>query len=89
MGNVRNIGQVSIAVSNLSRAVAFYRDILELQYIWETDGMAFFQCGEVRLMLSLPESKEFNFKPSEFGSLLQRRRYRHSLQRVNFEGSNI
>lgn len=60
MATISKLGQVSIAVRDLSRAVAFYRDVLELQYIWETNGMAFFQCGEVRLMLSLPENSEFN-----------------------------
>lgn len=57
MKNIRNIGQVSVAVKDLSRAVVFYRDVLGLKYIWETNGMAFFQCGEVRLMLSLPEKR--------------------------------
>ncbi|QQE79131.1 VOC family protein [Alicyclobacillus sp. SO9] len=55
---VRNIGQVSISVQDLQRAIAFYRDVLGLEYIWETGGMAFFQCGEVRLMLTVPEGED-------------------------------
>lgn len=58
---IHNVGQISIPVRNLARAVTFYRDVLGLQYIWETNGMAFFQCGGVRLMLSLPENQEFSF----------------------------
>lgn len=61
MKNIRNIGQVSVNVQDLSRAVAFYRDVLGLQYIWETNGMAFFQCSEVRLMLTLPENQDSTF----------------------------
>ncbi|WP_083511961.1 VOC family protein [Alicyclobacillus acidiphilus] len=64
MVGITKLGQVSITVRDLSRAVAFYRDVLELQYIWETNGMAFFQCGEVRLMLSLPENSEFDHPSS-------------------------
>lgn len=64
MANITKLGQVSITVRDLSRAVAFYRDVLEMQYIWETNGMAFFQCGEVRLMLSLPENSEFDHPSS-------------------------
>lgn len=64
MGRIRNIGQISVTVHDLSRAIPFYRDVLGLQYIWETNGMAFFQCGEVRMMLSVPENSEFDHPSS-------------------------
>jgi catechol 2,3-dioxygenase-like lactoylglutathione lyase family enzyme len=50
------IGQVAIAVHDLERSVAFYRDKLGLPLLFEVPGrMAFLDCGGVRLMLSLPE----------------------------------
>ena len=50
------IGQVSIAVKDLARAVAFYRDKLQLTLLFEVPNLAFFDCGGVRLMLSIPEN---------------------------------
>lgn len=50
------IGQISIAVHDLDRAVAFYRDILKIPFLFQAPpGMAFFDCGGVRLMLALPD----------------------------------
>ena len=51
-----SIGQVSIAVKDLARAVAFYRDKLQLTLLFEVPNLAFFDCGGVRLMLSIPEN---------------------------------
>lgn len=39
---MKTIGQVSIPVKNLERAVSFYRDLLKLPLLFETDTMAFF-----------------------------------------------
>jgi methylmalonyl-CoA/ethylmalonyl-CoA epimerase len=52
---IARIGQIAIPVRDLTRAIAFYRDVLELPFLFTTGSLAFFQCGEVRLMLSLPE----------------------------------
>ncbi len=50
------IGQISIAVHDLDRAVAFYRDTLKIPFLFQAPpGMAFFDCGGVRLMLTLPD----------------------------------
>lgn len=49
------IGQVAITVRDIPRAVAFYRDVLGVPSLFEAPGMAFFQAGDVRLMLGLPE----------------------------------
>jgi len=42
-------------VADLERAVAFYRDTIQLPFLFQFPGLAFFDCGGVRLMLSLPE----------------------------------
>jgi methylmalonyl-CoA/ethylmalonyl-CoA epimerase len=52
------IGQISLNVKNLPRAVHFYKDVIGLKFLFEADNKAFFQCGDVRLMLSIPEKPE-------------------------------
>jgi methylmalonyl-CoA/ethylmalonyl-CoA epimerase len=54
------LGQIASRVSDISRSIAFYRDTLGLTFIFEAPGLAFFQIGDVRLMLSVPESPEFD-----------------------------
>jgi len=46
------IGQISLGVRDVDRAVAFYRDVVGLQFLFRFPGMAFFDCGGVRLYLS-------------------------------------
>ena len=49
------IGQITVVVHDLPRAVAFYRDVLGLRFLFEAPpGLAFFDCSGIRLMLSLP-----------------------------------
>lgn len=60
MTKLHSIGQVSVTVHDVDRAVKFYRDVLGLPFVWQTNGMAFFMCGDVRLMLSVPEGPEFD-----------------------------
>ena len=57
---IERLGQVSVNVKQLPRAVAFYRDALELPLILDTPGLAFFDCGGTRLMLSVPTGGEFD-----------------------------
>jgi methylmalonyl-CoA/ethylmalonyl-CoA epimerase len=52
---IARLGQVHIPAEDTERATAFYRDILGLPLLFTTDGMAFFNCGGVRLMISRPE----------------------------------
>jgi methylmalonyl-CoA/ethylmalonyl-CoA epimerase len=53
------IGQIAIPVSDLDRAVRFYGDALGLRLLFRAPpGLAFFDCGGVRLMLSLPEGPD-------------------------------
>lgn len=50
---LREIGQIAIPVQDLARAVRFYRDTLGMPLLFEAPpGLAFFDCGGVRLMLS-------------------------------------
>lgn len=58
------IGQISIRVHDVDRAVAFYRDTLGLREFFRAPGMAFLECGGVRLMLSLPERDELDHPSS-------------------------
>ncbi|MGH2407438.1 MAG: VOC family protein [Candidatus Limnocylindrales bacterium] len=52
------IGQLHVAVSDVERATAFYRDQLGLRFLYAYPGMAFFDAGGVRLFLSVPEGVE-------------------------------
>lgn len=52
------IGQIAITVKDVARAVAFYRDVLGVPALFEAPGMAFFQAGDVRLMLGTSEGAE-------------------------------
>ncbi len=58
------IGQISINVKNLDRAVAFYRDQLGVRFMFAAPNLAFFQCGTVSLMLGPPETAEFDHPSS-------------------------
>ncbi len=53
MSSPRQLLQVAQHVEDLDRAVGFYRDVLGLQLLGRFDppGMAFFQIGEVRILL--------------------------------------
>ena len=49
------IGQIAIAVADLDRAIGFYRDVLGMRFLFQAPpGLAFFDCGGVRLMLDRP-----------------------------------
>lgn len=58
------IGRVAITVSDMARATAFYRDKVGLPFLFGAGGMAFFDCGGIRLML--PSRKPC--KPAELSS---------------------
>src|SRR5438105_4580837 len=58
------IGQIAITTKDLDRAVAFYRDILGMRFLFSAPKLAFFDCGGVRLMLSNPEGPEFDHAAS-------------------------
>jgi methylmalonyl-CoA/ethylmalonyl-CoA epimerase len=57
---ISRIGQIAVNIYDLDRATAFYRDTLGLPLLFTAGGMAFFDCGGVRLMLARPEKPEFD-----------------------------
>jgi methylmalonyl-CoA/ethylmalonyl-CoA epimerase len=61
MSAVTCIGQIALTVTDLARAVTFYRDTLGLAFLFEASGMAFFDCGGVRLMLTISETPESTY----------------------------
>jgi methylmalonyl-CoA/ethylmalonyl-CoA epimerase len=62
---ISRIGQIAINAHDVERAAAFYQDALGLKLLFKAPpGMAFFDCGGVRLMLSRPEKPEFDHPSS-------------------------
>lgn len=61
---IKNIGQISIIVYDLQRAIAFYRDKLGLPLLFTAGNLAFFDCGGVRLMLGPAETPELDHPSS-------------------------
>lgn len=55
-GSVSSIGQVAITVSDVEKALCFYRDVLGLPFLFSAGPqLAFLKAGEVRIMLSTPQ----------------------------------
>jgi methylmalonyl-CoA/ethylmalonyl-CoA epimerase len=52
------IGQIAITVTDVPRAIAFYKDTLGLKLLFQMPTMGFFDCDGVRLMLSPGERGE-------------------------------
>jgi methylmalonyl-CoA/ethylmalonyl-CoA epimerase len=51
------VGQLLIPVSDLDRAIPYYRDTLGLKYLFSAPPqMSFFQAGNVRLLVGVPEA---------------------------------
>ena len=51
------IGQIAVPTRDLDRAVAFYRDVLRLPFLFRAPNLAFFDCAGTRLMLGEPEGE--------------------------------
>ncbi len=46
------IGQIAVPVTDIDRAVVFYRDVLRMRFLFQAPpGLGFFDCKGVRLML--------------------------------------
>ena len=58
------IGQIAITVKDVDRATAFYRDVLGMTFLFGAPGLAFFQAGGVRLMITRIEAAEFDHPAS-------------------------
>ncbi|HET6555464.1 MAG TPA: VOC family protein [Dyella sp.] len=53
---IHGIGQIAITVSDVDTALSFYRDILELPFLFRpAPNLAFLDANGVRLMLSTPQ----------------------------------
>jgi methylmalonyl-CoA/ethylmalonyl-CoA epimerase len=58
---ISRVGQIAINAHDVERAAAFYQDMLGLKLLFKAGpGLAFFDCGGVRLMLTRPERPEFD-----------------------------
>jgi methylmalonyl-CoA/ethylmalonyl-CoA epimerase len=58
---ISRIGQIAINAHDVERATGFYQDMLGLKLLFKAaPGLAFFDCGGVRLMLTRPEKSEFD-----------------------------
>ena len=60
-----SIGQIFIRAKDLDRAVRFYRDTLGMAFLFQAPPqMAFFKCGEVSVMVGVPEQPELDHAAS-------------------------
>jgi methylmalonyl-CoA/ethylmalonyl-CoA epimerase len=61
------VGQLLVPVEDLDRATAFYRDTLGLKFLFSAPPqMSFFQAGNVRLLIGVPEAGQ----PRQRGSMV-------------------
>ena len=59
------IEQIAVTAHDIERATAFYRDTLGMKHLFSVPpNLAFFDCGGIRLMLSLPAKPEFDHPSS-------------------------
>ena len=53
------VGQLLVPVTDLERATAYYRDALGLRFLFSAPPqMSFFQAGNVRLLVGVPEDAQ-------------------------------
>ena len=66
---LNQIGQIALHADDLERAIAFYRDVLGMRFLFQASppGLAFFDCGGIRLMLDAVQEKGI---PERINSLL-------------------
>jgi methylmalonyl-CoA/ethylmalonyl-CoA epimerase len=62
---LNTIGQIALTVTDVPRAVTFYRDTLGMRFLFQpSPSLAFFMCGDIRLMLDKPEDPAFRNRAS-------------------------
>jgi predicted enzyme related to lactoylglutathione lyase len=62
---LNQIGQIFVNVKDLDRAIAFYRDILGMTFLFQAPpNMAFFDCGGIRLMLGIADRPDLDHPAS-------------------------
>lgn len=54
------IGQISMNARDVDRATSFYRDTLQLRFLFRFGDLSFFDCDGIRLMVSKPEKPAFD-----------------------------
>lgn len=63
--SLSSIGQIFVRAKDLDRAVRFYRDTLGMPFLFQAPPqMAFFKCGDISLMLGVPEGAELDHAAS-------------------------
>lgn len=61
---INGVQQVGVPVKDIERSSNFYNKVLNIPLLFKTDKMAFLDCGNLKLMLALPEKKEFDHQSS-------------------------
>ena len=62
---IARLGQIQIRAHDVERAAAFYENVLGLKLLFKAPpGLAFFDCGGVRLMIDHSEKPEFDHPSS-------------------------
>ena len=62
---ITRLGQIAINAQDVERAAGFYENVLGLKLLFKAPpGLAFFDCGGVRLMLDRAEKPEFDHPSS-------------------------
>jgi len=62
---ILRLGQIQVRAHDVKRASTFYQDALGLKLLFKAPpGLAFFDCGGVRLMIDSPEKPEFDHPSS-------------------------
>ena len=55
-GQLSEIGQIAVTVSDVAAALSFYRDTLGLRFLFSAGtNLAFLAAGEMRIMLTTPQ----------------------------------
>ncbi len=63
--SLSRIGQIFVNVHDLDRAIAFYRDVLGMTFLFQAPpNMAFFDCNGIRLMLGVADRPELDHPAS-------------------------
>jgi len=56
---LEQIGQIAMPVRDVEKAIAFYRDVLGMRFLFKAPpGLGFFDCAGVRLMLDGPAAAQ-------------------------------
>ncbi|MBI3716001.1 MAG: VOC family protein [Betaproteobacteria bacterium] len=63
---ITGVIQIAISATDLEKSTVFYRDKLGLVHLFTSNGMAFFDCGGIRLLVGLHEAG----KPEHYSSIV-------------------